>query len=129
MTAQRAEQISLGRAFAEALAAKDFGAVRALLVEPVDFLGLTPGRTWAAANSESVVHDVLMKWFEDGDHIDELAAVTEDTVGDRLRVGYRFHGHQADGPFVVEQQMYYAVDDDRISWMRVLCSGFRPHPS
>jgi hypothetical protein len=29
---------------------------------------------------------------------------------------------------VVEQQAYYSTTDGRISWMRVLCSGFRPAP-
>ena len=27
---------------------------------------------------------------------------------------------------VVEQQAYYSTTDGRISWMQVLCSGFRP---
>ena len=27
---------------------------------------------------------------------------------------------------VAEQQAYYSTTDGRISWMRVLCSGFRP---
>ena len=31
----------------------------------------------------------------------------------------------SDGQFVVEQQAYYMQRDGRISWMRVLCSGFR----
>jgi len=31
-----------------------------------------------------------------------------------------------DGPFIVEQQAYYTERDRRITWMRVLCSGFRP---
>jgi len=33
-----------------------------------------------------------------------------------------------DGPHLVEQQAYYSTTDGRISWMRVLCSGFRPAP-
>jgi hypothetical protein len=30
-----------------------------------------------------------------------------------------------DGPHLVEQQAYYSADD-RIHYLRVLCSGFRP---
>jgi hypothetical protein len=30
-----------------------------------------------------------------------------------------------DGTFLVEQQAYYGVDNGRISWLRILCSGFR----
>ena len=29
------------------------------------------------------------------------------------------------GPFVVEQQAYLSERDERIGWMRVVCSGFR----
>jgi class 3 adenylate cyclase len=53
-------------------------------------------------------------------------AVETDSFADRVRVAYRLRGHNPDGRFVVEQQAYYALEDDRIVWMRVLCSGFRP---
>ena len=29
---------------------------------------------------------------------------------------------------LVEQQAYYSATDGRISWRRVICSGFRPAP-
>jgi hypothetical protein len=32
---------------------------------------------------------------------------------------------KASGSFVVEQQAYYTERDGQITWMRVLCSGFR----
>jgi hypothetical protein len=32
----------------------------------------------------------------------------------------------ADGRFLAEQQAYVASRDGRITWMWVLCSGFRP---
>jgi hypothetical protein len=36
---------------------------------------------------------------------------------------------EATGPDqVVEQQAFYSASGDQISWMRVLCSGFRPAP-
>ena len=47
-------------------------------------------------------------------------------MADRERVGYRFAGHNEDGPFVVEQQAYLSERDGRIDWMRVICSGMRP---
>jgi hypothetical protein len=71
------------------------------------------------------VTDVLQRWLEDSDHVDELVAVETDEVADRQRVAYRFRGHNDDGPFVVEQQAYFTERDGRIDWMRVLCSGFR----
>lgn len=117
---------ALGRAFAEALAAKDFDGVEALLDPDIDFRALTPRREWQAGHPAEVVAEILRTWFDDSDHIEELAAVDTGTVSDRQHVAYRFHGRADDGPFVVEQQAYYTVRDGRIDWMRIVCSGFRP---
>ena len=120
--------ISTGAEFAQALAAKDFDRVAASLDPAIDFRGMTPGRTWEADDSGTVVADILERWFEPDDRIDELVSVEEGApVSDRRHVSYRLRGHNADGPFVVEQQAYYSTSDDgHITWMRVLCSGFRP---
>jgi hypothetical protein len=117
---------SLGAQFAEALAAKDFDALRDLLHPQIDFRGMTPRREWIAADPDAVVTRVLRQWFEDSDEIVELLDLQTDSFADRQRVGYRFRGLNPDGPFVVEQQAYLAEEDGRIAWMRVLCSGFRP---
>ena len=29
------------------------------------------------------------------------------------------------GVFLVEQQVYFDVENDRISWLRIMCSGYR----
>lgn len=55
-----------------------------------------------------------------------MISIETDSVADRQRVAYRFHGRNQDGPFVVEQQVYYSERDGGIDWMRVVCSGFRP---
>jgi hypothetical protein len=115
----------VGRAFAEALARKDFAALAAALDPEVDFRGMTPSRVWEARDPDGVVA-VLRQWFEPEDEIDELVAVETDGFADRGRVGYRLRVHNPDGRFVGEQQAYYALRDGRIAWMRVLCSGFRP---
>lgn len=117
---------ALGEQFAEALAAKDFERITGLLDPGVDFRGLTPSRSWEAANADEVVTEVLPQWFEDSDHIEELVEVEVGEMADRDHVSYRFRGHNGDGPFLVEQQAYLAERDGRIVWMRVLCSGFRP---
>ena len=116
----------LGRDFAEALAAKDYERVTEVLDPNVDFRGLTPRRAWEAETSGEFVSDVLVHWFEESDEIDELTTLETGGVGDRERVAYQFRGHNEDGPFVVEQQAYYATSGGRITWLRVLCSGFRP---
>jgi hypothetical protein len=118
--------VTTGRAFAEALARKNFDAVTALLDPDIDFRGLTPGRAWEASGARRVVDDVLRHWFEDSDELEQVLSIETGSVADRERVTYRFRGQNPDGPFVVEQQAYYTENDGRITWMRVLCSGFRP---
>ncbi len=117
---------ALGPKFAETLARKDFDGMMGLLAPRVDFRGLTPGGAWEATDSRAVVHGILREWFEDTDELEEIVLIEVGGFADRHRVTYRFRGHNADGPFVVEQQAYYTESDGRINWMRVLCSGFRP---
>jgi hypothetical protein len=120
------QNADLGRLFAGALARKDSAAMAALLDAQVDFRGLTPSRSWEACGADAVLDLLLAHWFEDSDEIEELASLETGAIADRRRVAYRFNVHSPDGSFVVEQQAYYTERDGRITWMRVLCSGFRP---
>ena len=117
---------SLGAAFATALAAKDFDAIRAMLHPEIDFRGLTPSRNWEASDPDAVIGSVLREWFEDSDEIEELVQVETDTFADRERVAYRFRVRNPEGLFLVEQQVYIEERDGQIGWMRSVCSGFRP---
>jgi hypothetical protein len=117
---------TLGREFADALAAKDFDRIRELFDPAIDFRGMTPRRFWEAGDPESVVTDILRLWFEDEDEIVSVDDVDTDAVADLERVGYRFTLVCPDGRFVVEQQCYLSERDGRIAWMRVMCSGARP---
>jgi hypothetical protein len=119
---------TIGERFARALAAKDFDQVAGLLDPEVDFRGMTPSRFWEAGSPTQVVDDVLKWWFEDQDVIEALVGLETGRVGDRDRVAWRLAVSTPDGPHLVEQQAYYSVSGGRISWMRVLCSGFRPAP-
>ena len=66
-------------------------------------------------------------WFEDSDEVRALLDVTTGApVEDTLRVSYRLALRNADGDFTAEQQAYYRTDGDRIGYLRMLCSGFRP---
>jgi hypothetical protein len=62
----------LGRAFAQAIAAKDFAAVGSLLHPEVDFAGMTPSRFWTATGPEQVVGEVLRHSFDEHDVIEYL---------------------------------------------------------
>jgi hypothetical protein len=116
---------TLGAAFAEALTAKDFDRVATLLHPEVDFRALTPRRNWEATDPQHVVDDILREWLDDDTEVEELIDVQTDAFADRQRVGYKFRGHDAEGPFIVEQQAYLEERDGQIVWMRVVCSGMR----
>jgi hypothetical protein len=117
---------SLGGEFAEALFEKDFDRVRRLMDPSVEFRALTPRRSWEPADVDELIDGVLKVWFDDSDELERLVSIETGEVADRERVSYRFQGRNPEGPFVIEQQAYYAARDGRIAWMRVLCSGFRP---
>ncbi|HEX2850974.1 MAG TPA: hypothetical protein VHN98_10490 [Acidimicrobiales bacterium] len=116
----------VGEAFVHAVAAKDREALQALLGPDIDFRAMTPNRFWEADSPAAVVDDVILgRWFEEQDRIDGVIAIDHDRVADRDRVGYRLSVVTPDGRFVVEQQAYYGVDEGRITWLRIMCSGFR----
>lgn len=117
---------SVGARLAEALAHKDRATLTGLLAPHVDFKGLTPRRTWEAENPVDVLEVLLGSWFEEDDHIEGVEIREGDPVADTRHVGYRMAVSTPDGPHVVEQQAYYRTEGDRITYLRVLCSGFRP---
>jgi hypothetical protein len=117
---------TLGADFARAFAAKDAGRIRELVHPEIDFRGLTPSRSWEAADPDSLVSILFDEWLENKDEVESLDEVETDSVADRERVGYRFSVRNPDGRFVVEQQAYVGTRDGQIDWMRVVCSGFRP---
>jgi hypothetical protein len=117
----------LGKDLAEAIAAKDADAVTAVLAPEVDFRALTPRKFWEATTPAEVLDILFENWFEAADHIDALVDVTVGApVEDTQQVGYRFAITNPDGPHTVEQQAYYRTEGDRISYLRIVCSGYRP---
>ncbi|HJR19641.1 MAG TPA: hypothetical protein VJ922_07970 [Actinomycetota bacterium] len=116
----------LGERFARAVAVKDFTKAVALFHPRIDFRGMTPSQIWEAADPETVARNILPQWYEEHDSIDGLLELENGSVGDRRRVRYLYAVHNTDGEFLMEQQAYYEVHDGAITWMRVLCSGWRP---
>lgn len=115
----------IGPAFARALAARDFDTLQSMFQPDVEFRALTPRRAWEAAGDADTV-GLFRGWFDEATVVDEIENVTTHQVGARRHLAYRFRGHDADGPFVVEQQIYFMERNGRIDWMRMLCSGFQP---
>ncbi|UJA19782.1 hypothetical protein HJD18_05880 [Thermoleophilia bacterium SCSIO 60948] len=114
-----------GDGFARALAAKDFERLSGLLDPAADFRALTPNRAWEATGPEEI-EPILRAWFDHEDEIEELERVESEGFADLERVGYRLRVRNPKGLFAVEQQAYLATKDGMISWLRILCSGFRP---
>jgi hypothetical protein len=123
----RSVETDVGERFAKAMARKDAPAMLELLDPQVDFRGLTPGRFWEAGSAAELVDDVILgHWFEPTDRIESIEGIERGIVADRHRVAYQFRIANDDGAFIVEQQAYFEVADDRITLLRVMCSGYRP---
>ncbi len=116
-----------GERFARAIAAKDAPALVGLLAPRIDFRAMTPGRIWEADSPEQLVDEVILgSWFEPTDRIEAIEGIENGAVADRQSVRYRFRVTNDDGAFLVEQQAYLDVEDEGITWLRVMCSGYRP---
>jgi len=48
-----------------------------------------------------------------------------DDLADRKRGGYRLRVKRPDGQYLIEQQAYLSERDGQISWLRIMCSGYR----
>ena len=84
-------------------------------------------RFWESTSATELVEDVILgKWFEPTDHIESLEHIEQGSVADRHRVAYQLRVVNDDGAFIVEQQAYFDVVGDRITLLRVMCSGYRP---
>ena len=115
-----------GERFANAIAAQDPAALRAVLADRIDFAALTPGRHWTATSPADVVDDIVLgPWFGSGRRVVELSSVTTADVADCRHVGYRLLVERDGADHVVEQHAFYTTRDGRIDWIRIVCSGYR----
>jgi hypothetical protein len=118
--------MELGKDFARALAAKDAAGLKAALRPEVDFKAMTPGRFWEAESANDVVDDIMLsRWFQPTDSIEALEHLEASSVGARQRVAYRMRVRRDGDVFVVEQQAYFDVEQDRMSWLRIMCAGYQ----
>lgn len=117
---------SIAVTFVDAVVARELSRVRGLLDPNIDFRAMTPNRVWEA-DDPAGVEEILHAWFEHPDRtVERMESAESGSVGDTLRVGWRVHGSDADGPFIYEQLAYVREDAERVVWMRVMCSGPRP---
>ena len=120
------ERAGPGERFARAIAARDADVLRALLRPDVDFRAMTPGRFWVSMSAAKVIDEIILgNWFDPDDVITEIELLESGVVGDRHRVSYQFQVTNPSGRFSVEQHAFFDMQRGRISWLRMMCSGYR----
>jgi hypothetical protein len=113
----------------DALCARDFSSVGALLADDAVMRGLLPPRVIEATGRDEIL-GWFTKWFAGGDGFEVLGRDDETTAG-RTRVTWRFRfdGHPVSGDagtHEIEQTAFCDVVDGRVTRIDLLCSGFRP---
>lgn len=118
---------SVGENFVRAVVAGDISGLRSVLADPVDFQALTPGRHWQAGRPDEVAGEIILgRWFGTGDDIVDLCSMQAGRVAGREHLAYRLRVRREGRDYLVEQQAYYDADGPRITWLRILCSGYQP---
>ena len=111
--------------FARALASKDSAALRELIAPSLDFVGMTPSRVIMGKSADDLIHVLFDDWFAPHDEIEAIDQLDAETFADRQRVGYRLLVQGRDGKYLVDQTAYLSLNEGRISWLRVMCAGYR----
>ncbi|MEY2470796.1 MAG: hypothetical protein QOK28_125, partial [Actinomycetota bacterium] len=113
----------------DAVCARDFSTVGALLADDAVMRGVLPPMILEASGRDEIV-GWLIKWFADGDEFEVLDR-DDETIAGRTRVTwhFRFGTHPvsgAAGAHDIEQTAFCDVVGGRITRIDLLCSGFRP---
>lgn len=98
-----------------------------MLDASIEFMGMTPKRTWQAHTPQQVITDVLRHWFDDGDQIDEVVSLETGEIADRWWLRYRLRVHNHGGAYLVEQYGYYDLSSHgSMRRLQLMCAGYRP---
>jgi hypothetical protein len=125
MSTQRSSASDLGKGLITALAQRDFPALAETLTPDVRMRALIPPGPVEVSGAEAAAAK-FSSWFADAEEF-ELIRSDSDTVADRLHVFYRLRVKKpGDHRKVVEQHLLCALDDERITALDLVCSGFRP---
>jgi hypothetical protein len=125
MTARRSSATDLGAMFVAALAERDFGRLAGTLAPDVRMRALTPSGPVELSGAEPAAAR-FASWFGESNGL-ELVHSGSDEVGDRLHVFYRLRVKRPGDPWkVIEQHLFCALDEGRITALDLVCSGFRP---
>ena len=112
----------------DGLAARDFDAVVAAMVDDVHFRALLPSRVMDL-NDRAEVRAAFDMWFGGAERWELVEAIVGE-VGGRLHLRWRLHVVNPDrgaGTLLVEQQVYADVAaDGRLTDVSLMCTGYRP---
>ena len=126
MGTQRSSATDLGTELITALARRDFRRLAEALAPDVRLRALIPPGPLEISNAEAVATK-FASWFGDAEEL-ELVRSGSDTVADRLHVFYRLRVRKAgDVAKIVEQHLLCAFENDRITGLDLVCTGFRPY--
>ena len=125
MTRQRSSAIDPGATLVAALAERDFDRLAGTLAPEVRMRALIPPGPIELSGAEPAAAR-FASWFGESNGL-ELVHSGSDEVGDRLHVFYRLRVKRPGDPWkVIEQHLFCALDEGRITALDLVCSGFRP---
>jgi TusA-related sulfurtransferase len=115
------------RGFLELLAARDFDGLAASLTSDAHARFLLPHGLEEYDGGDAIVARIRT-WFGSATVFD-LTSSTEDEVGMRHRISWRFSVVRDGSRQVIEQLVYLDLGHDGIDRIDLLCSGFQAEPS
>lgn len=125
MSTQRSSATDLGLGLITALAERDFPRLADTLTPDVRMRALIPPGPVEVSGAEPAAAKFAF-WFGESNRL-ELVHSGSDEVGDRLHVFYRLRVKRPGDPWkVIEQHLFCALDEGRITALDLVCSGFRP---
>jgi hypothetical protein len=108
-----------------AVTERDFGRLAGTLAPDVRMRALIPSGPVELSGAECAAARFAF-WFGESNGL-ELVHSGSDEVGDRLHVFDRLRVKRPGDPWkVIEQHLFCALDEGRISALDLVCSGFRP---
>jgi hypothetical protein len=126
MTARRSSASDLGALLVAALTERDFGRLAGTLAPDVRMRALIPPGPVELRGAEPAAAK-FASWFGESNGL-ELVHSGSDEVGDRLHVFFRLRVKRPGEPWkVIEQHLFCALDEGRITALDLVCSGFRPY--
>jgi hypothetical protein len=125
MSTQQSSATDLGAALVTALAERDFARLADTLTPDARMRALIPPGPVEVSGAEAAAAK-FSAWFGDAEEL-EVVRWGSETVADRLHVFYRLRVKKPGNlEKIVEQHLLCALEDDRITALDLVCTGFRP---